>query len=121
MSIIFLGSEFDRRAWEIADSLKKRCPGMRMVRAEDANGLLCIKDNDVIVRVARGIDGPAALRAEDLRGSGMPGLHDMDIGSFLLTLEKMGRASGVKVILVPEQADDSVMDSVGSLLPKEEV
>ena len=118
MGAVFLGSEFDVNAWELAARLKERNPGIRLIRMEDANGLLAISDNDVILGVARGIDQPETVKPDELRRRHASGLHALDLVSFLGKMEKIGRAKGVSILLVPEQADDTVIDSIGKMLPK---
>jgi len=120
MGVLFFGSEFDQHVWELAARLRKDFSGVEFLKTEDVNDLLKIKDNDVILDVARNIDETTVLRIEDLKNMKISTMHDMDLGSFLLQLEKIGRIRSVKVILVPEQADGSVISSLGDLLPKQE-
>jgi len=120
MGVLFFGSEFDQHAWELAARLRKDFSGVEFLKTEDVNDLLRIKDNDVILDVARNIEEPTVLRIQDLKNMKIPTLHDMGLGSFLLQLEKIGRIRSVRIILVPEQADDSVISSLGNLLPKQE-
>lgn len=118
MGVVFLGSEFDGNAWELAARLGDHISGMRLIKMEDANGLLEISDNDVILGVARGIDRPETVKPDELRKRQASGLQALDLVSFLGKMERIGRAKGVTILLVPEQADDAVIDSVCGMLPK---
>jgi hypothetical protein len=118
MGVVFLGSEFDGNAWELAARLGDNIPGMRLIKMEDANGLLEITDNDVILGVARGIDQPEIVKPDELRRRQASGLQALDLVSFLGKMEKIGRAKGVSILLVPEQSDDTVIETIGKMLPK---
>ena len=118
MGVVFLGSEFDGNAWELAARIKDQVSSIRLIKMEDANGLLEISDNDVILDVARGIDEPETVKPDELRRRQASGLQALDLVTFLGKMEKIGRAKGVSILLVPEQSDDAVIDSIVKMLPK---
>jgi hypothetical protein len=116
MSFLFMGSELDEHVWDVADRLKKDFTNMMFVKTEDANGLLDIHDNDVILFVAPGIDEPAVLKIQDLKNTQISNQNSTGICSFLLNLERIGRVKEAKVILIPEQADETAISGVCKLL-----
>ncbi|MBN2330938.1 MAG: hypothetical protein JXC85_03915 [Candidatus Aenigmarchaeota archaeon] len=118
MGVVFLGSEFDSNAWELAARIKGQVKGVRPVRLEDPNGLLGISDEDVILWVARGVGQPEIMKPDELRRRNDSGLHAFGLVEFLVKMEKIGRAKGVSIILVPEQSDEDDISSIGEMLQK---
>jgi len=115
MSIFFLGSEMNQEARDIAGRLKKEFNAV-FVRTENANDLLKIKDNAVIINVLPWVEEPIFVRLDDMRKHEPHYPDHIEIGSFLGRLEKIGRLKNAKIIGIPQQVDDSVMLTLGRMI-----
>ena len=115
MSVLFFGSEIDKRACEIAGQLKKDFSGIRFVKSDDPNGMLGIKDDDVILVVAPSVENPKIFGMEDFTKGSSKTLNSGVLCPFLEKMQKIGRLSNVRVIGIPVQVDDGVVSSLRDL------
>ena len=118
MGVVFLGSEFDSNAWELASRIRSDFKGLRIVRIEDVNELLTIKDDDTILEISDAIEQPTLIERSELLSGAAQTAKISVLGPFLQRMDRIGRLKSVRVIGIPLQVDDSVIETVGRMLPK---
>jgi len=119
MHVFVFGSMFDQQAWNLSKKLEKKLPGFKFLRTENVNDLLSFRGEVTILDVVKNIDAPAILGIGDLKEKKISTLHDFDLGFFLQVMKKTGRIKEARIIGIPEQFDDGIIDSVCAMLSKQ--
>jgi len=119
-TIHYLGNEFiseDSLAIEIAEKIKYKYPNIKFEKIDTFQKLMSIANNQIFMDVCQGIKKVRLItNTEDFLHIRRTTAHDLDFGFFLQLNKKLGEIKKVRIICLPVEEYDGLLDDVCKII-----